>query len=89
MREIAAASAARRSSMAAVTVESAGAGLAKDGLRVVRLTMFSAYEMSAGTARGRLRVTTERPVDLIEVAMMVSVSSMGHCQSPFGQCIWS
>jgi hypothetical protein len=42
----------------------------------MRLTMFSAFEMSAGTARGRSRVTTERRVDLIEVALAVSASSM-------------
>jgi hypothetical protein len=33
--------------------------------------------MSAEAARERLRATTERRVDLIEVAMMVSVSLMG------------
>jgi hypothetical protein len=36
----------------------------------MRCTMFSAYEMSAGTFLGRLSVTTERWVDLIELAMM-------------------
>jgi hypothetical protein len=66
-----------------VTAESVGAGLAKDGLPVVRLTMFSVYETSAGTARERLRVMTERRVDLIEVAVMVSVSLIGFGQSSF------
>jgi hypothetical protein len=42
----------------------------------MRLTMFSAYEMSAGIARERWRVTTERRADLIEVDMAVSVSLM-------------
>jgi hypothetical protein len=69
--------------MAAVTTASAGAGVAKDGLPVTRFTMFSAYEMSAGTARRRLRVTTERRVDLIEVAMTGSASLMGFCQLSF------
>jgi hypothetical protein len=45
--------------------------------------MSSADKMSAGTARGRLRVTTERRVDLIEVAVMLSVSLIGIGQLSF------
>jgi hypothetical protein len=50
---------------------------------VMLLTMFSAYEMSAETARGRSWVRTERWVDLIEVAMMVSLSLTGVRRLPF------
>jgi hypothetical protein len=55
----------------------------RNGLPVMRLTMFLVYEMSAGTARERLRVTTERRVDLMEVAMTVSASLMGVGQLSF------
>jgi hypothetical protein len=49
----------------------------------MRLTMSLVYEMSAGTARGRLRVTTKRQVDLTELSMTVSASLMGVGQLSF------
>jgi hypothetical protein len=77
--------------MAPVTAESAGAGRGREGWVPDHplLTTRLAYEMSTGTARGRSRVTTERWVDFIELAMMVSVSLMGVDQFSFDRSVWS
>ena len=57
-----------------LTAASVGAGVGNDGLPVIRVTMFSAYAMSAGTLLGRARVTIERLTTWTAVDMTIHFS---------------